>query len=165
MFHWNTLIMRYLHFLNFELLFQCLLIVIYCYAVVIALIEVSIFYAILPVLLYFLISYISLSPPDEYSVTKVLGANRRAHLQQVNLSKKVGAQDFYPCIAYQAAALDCSEDALSAVKVVSIHVHLLNCWLDTVTVAVFISVLQKWMQIRPHRRADHLRWSSRSWTS
>lgn len=114
--------MQYLHFLNFELLFQCLLIVIYSYAVVIAIVEVSIFYAFLPVLLYILISYISLTTPEEYFVIKVLGKNRRAHLEKVNLSD-IGSEGFYPCIAYQAAALDSSDDALNAVKSVCIFIH------------------------------------------
>lgn len=111
--------MQYFHFLNFELLFQCFLIVIYSYAVVIAIAEVSIFYAFLPVLLYVLISYISLPPSEEYFVIKVLGKNRRAQLQKLN-SSYISSEGFYPCIAYQAAALDSPDDTLNAVKSVCI---------------------------------------------
>lgn len=109
--------MQYLHFLNFELLFQCLSIVIFSYAVAIAIVEVSIFYALFPLVLYIFISYIALSPPKEYFVTKVLGKSRRVQLQKANFSH-TGSEGFYPYIAFQAAALDSSDDALNAVKLV-----------------------------------------------
>lgn len=110
-----------LHFLDSELLSKCFLLIIFTYAGFIAVIEISIYHILIPVLLYYLILYISLPSPESKHVNRILGVNPRTLLRDADDEKFTSdaVDDVVFCIAYRAASFDSMENNLDAIRQVS----------------------------------------------
>lgn len=103
------------NFINIELLFQCFCTSIFIYACFLVLVEISFLYIIVPALMYFVISRISLNPPKDLNVNCIFGVNHRLRLRICDSDIQSCKNETYFCIAYRAAGFDSVENSLDAI--------------------------------------------------
>jgi len=101
-----------------ELLFSCFLFYILYFSLFTVLIEFSLSFCIVPILLFIVITIASLDQPEETSIDRVLGLDARFQLRNAENSNEFlnSTTESYFCIAYRSAPFDSVKNNLNALQ-------------------------------------------------
>lgn len=111
---------KIIDFFDVELLFKCFCLWIFLYSGFIAIVEVSLYYILIPVIIHFVILHFSITPQNEEKVKAIFGENPRTRLREtVDLDRSIDSDlNSSFSIAHKAAALDFCHSSVEAVKLV-----------------------------------------------
>ena len=107
-------------FFDAELLIKCFILWIFLYSAFIAFVEINLYYFLFSIIVYAIVLYSSLTPPNEKLVNNVFGENPRIKLRDsvdLNLITNSELNRTFS-IAHNAAVLDFNDNNTDAVKMV-----------------------------------------------